>query len=151
MRDHEPCSLHRCLSAHYGLTERSHECRRKRSTSLHAYIHYYFHGRGMVHGWAGERDASSACHSNRDAPRRSVSPHCPEYVPRPGGAGTPSGLQRPDGSTEHAAYGLYGNPFQEERTGITKMMMFNRNGNLDHERDPERRCKIADLLPEKLA
>jgi hypothetical protein len=31
------------------------------------------------------------------------------------------------------------------------MMMFNRNGHLDHERNPERRCKIVDLLAAKLA
>jgi hypothetical protein len=37
------------------------------------------------------------------------------------------------------AYGLYGNPFQEGRAGITKMKMLNRNGHLDHEREAERR------------
>ena len=65
--------------------------------------------------------------------------HCPEYVPRPGGAGTPCGVQRPDGSTEHAAYGLHDNPFQEGRAEITKMMIFNRNGHLDHEREALRK------------
>jgi predicted Na+-dependent transporter len=77
----------------------------------------------------------------KDTPCRSECPHChwSECVSRPGGAGTPSGVQRPDGATEHATYGLYVNPFQEGHAGITKMMIFNRNRHLDHEREAERR------------
>ena len=88
---------------------------------------------GWFMGGPAKEHATGACHGNRDAPRRSEYPHCPECVSRPGGAGTPPGLQRPDGATEHAAYGLYANPFQEGRAGITKMMMVNRNGHLNHE------------------
>jgi hypothetical protein len=52
-----------------------------------------------------------------------VQPDGPADVPRPGGASTPSGLQRSDSSTKHAAYRLYGHPFQDDRAGIPNMMI----------------------------